>query len=89
MAALIFETGADMKISREEHVIRLTECHFFQKQPRNKNLRRDAGCAPTRKEFARTVADTVQTVLAIQDFVTIHVLNFTTPKSITGCETPH
>jgi len=89
IAALIFETGADMKIPREEHVIRLTECHFFRKQPLNKSLRRDARCVPTRKEFARTVAATVQTVQAIQDFVTIHVMSFTTPKSISGCETPH
>ena len=44
IAALIFETGADMKIPREEHVIRLTECHCFWKQPLNKSLRRDAGC---------------------------------------------
>ena len=88
IAALIFETGADMKIPREEHVIRLTECHCFWKQPLNKSLRRDAGCA-IRKRFARTVTTTVQTVQAVRDFVTIHVLNFTTPKSFTGCETPH
>ena len=98
IAALIFETGAVMKIPREEHVIRLTdsvslmtcsslgifmlapvskirdtECHFFRKQPLNKSLRRDVGCVPTRKELARTVAATLQTVQAIQDFVTFHV----------------
>lgn len=55
LAALMFETGADMKIARKEHVIRLTKCHFFWKQPLNKSLRRDTGCAPTRKEFAKTV----------------------------------
>ena len=28
IAALIFETGADMEIPREEHFVRLTERHF-------------------------------------------------------------
>ena len=31
--ALIFETGADMEIPREEHVIRLTERHFVSPVP--------------------------------------------------------
>ena len=33
IAALIFETGADMEIPREEHVIRLTERHFVSPVP--------------------------------------------------------
>ena len=93
IAALIFETGADMEIPREEHFIRLTERHFVspvtETASKQKPQKRCRVCGPTRKEFARTVAATLQTVQAIQDFVTFHVLNFTTPKSITGCETPH
>ena len=61
--------------------------HQFQKQPLNESLRRDAKCV-TRKEFAKTVATIVRTVPAIQDFVIIPVLNFTTLNSITGCEIP-
>ena len=47
IAALIFETGADMEIPREEHVIRLTERHFVSPVPETalcykKKVRKDS-----------------------------------------------
>ena len=90
--ALIFETGADMEIPREEHVIRLTERHFVSPVPETASKQKpEKRCRVCYKKKVRKDSryTTVQTVQAIRDFVTIHVLNFTTLKSITGCETPH